>query len=79
MIRAQTYTTNDIERVMKELKKKIHPMNSLGNQDAAEKIVYLKAQDMNETWANHATRELADETTKKSLLDMFDQRYSSNK
>lgn len=78
MIRAQIYTTNVIERVMKELKKRIRPMNSLANQDAAEKIVYLKAQDLNETWANHATRGFADETTKKSLLEMFDQRYSSN-
>ena len=34
------YTTNAIERTVKEMRKRLYPMNSVPNIDAAEKIVY---------------------------------------
>ncbi|WP_212928118.1 IS256 family transposase, partial [Oceanobacillus sp. J11TS1] len=43
IIRPQIYTTNTIERTMKEIKKRTKTMNSLPNEKAVEKIVYLVA------------------------------------
>jgi len=50
-IRSVIYTTNAIERTIKEIRKRLKPMNSLNNLEAAEKIVYLTIQDFNEKWA----------------------------
>ncbi|GMB08364.1 mutator family transposase [Thermolongibacillus altinsuensis] len=50
-IRSVIYTTNAIERTIKEIRKRLKPMNSLSSLEAAEKIVYLTIQDFNEKWA----------------------------
>ncbi|MFD2076970.1 IS256 family transposase [Geobacillus jurassicus] len=50
-IRSVIYTTNAIERTIKEIRKRLKPMNSLNSLEAAEKIVYLTIQDFNEKWA----------------------------
>lgn len=39
-IGARIYTTNAIVRIMKEIHKRLYPMNSLPNVDAAEMIAY---------------------------------------
>lgn len=41
LIKEAIYTSNPIERMNKEIRKRLKPMNSLTNMDAAEKIVYL--------------------------------------
>ncbi|MUT65567.1 IS256 family transposase, partial [Paenibacillus sp. NEAU-GSW1] len=48
LTRRAIYTTNPIERMNKELRKRLKPMNSLTNIEAAEKIIYLQALDYNE-------------------------------
>ncbi|WCK54466.1 transposase [Aneurinibacillus sp. Ricciae_BoGa-3] len=50
-IRGVIYTTNWIERTNKEIRKRLKPMNSLSNLKAAEKIVYLSLQDLQERWS----------------------------
>lgn len=41
------YTTNWIERTIKEIRKRLRPANSLPNEKAAEKLIYLKVIDYN--------------------------------
>lgn len=79
MIRYALYTTNAIERTMKEIRKRIRPMNSLANLAAAEKIVYLFATGYNETWEKRALRGFADDKVKAELRTMFSQRYLDNR
>jgi putative transposase len=43
-IRSVIYTTNAIERTIKEIRKRLKPMNSLSSLEAAEKVVYLTIQ-----------------------------------
>jgi putative transposase len=47
-IRSVIYTTNAIERTIKEIRKRLKPMNSLSSLEATEKVVYLTIQDFNE-------------------------------
>lgn len=46
------YTSNPIERMNKEIRKRLKPMNSLTNMDTAEKIVYLDAIVYNDRFAD---------------------------
>lgn len=46
-IHKAVYTTNWIERANKEIRKRLKPMNSLPNVQAAEKILYLKIIEYN--------------------------------
>ncbi|MBB3908738.1 putative transposase [Anoxybacillus rupiensis] len=50
-IRSVIYMTHAIERTIKEIRKRLKPMNSLSSLEAAEKVVYLTIQDFNEKWA----------------------------
>ena len=67
------YTTNWIERTIKEIRKRLRPMNSLPDIKAAEKIVYLTVQDINEKWSERKLRGFASAYT--CLQDMFKERY----
>jgi transposase-like protein len=69
------YTTNPIERTNKELRKRLKPMNSLTNIEAAEKILYLQALDYNEKWCGRAIRGFVDPGTKEAFEKMYDERY----
>lgn len=77
MIRYALYTTNAIERTIKEIRKRIRPMNSIANLDAAEKIVYLFSKGYNEKWEKRALRGFADPEVQATLRDMFSQRYGT--
>jgi transposase-like protein len=72
-IRSVIYTTNWIERTIKEIRKRLRPMNSFPNIKAAEKIVYLTVQDINEKWSERKLRGFASAYT--CLQDMFKERY----
>lgn len=72
-IRSVIYTTNWIERTIKEIRKRLRPMNSLPDIKAAEKIVYLTVQDINEKWSERKLRGFASAYT--CLQDMFKERY----
>jgi transposase-like protein len=69
------YTSNAIERMNKEFRKRLKPMNSLTNMDAAEKIVYLQCIEYNDTYAERVTPGFGITEVKKKLAEMFDERY----
>lgn len=77
MIRYALYTTNTIERTIKEIRKRIRPMNSIANLEAAEKIVYLFSKGYNEKWEKRALRGFADTDVQATLRNMFSQRYGT--
>ncbi|MBE2928180.1 transposase, partial [Anoxybacillus flavithermus] len=72
-IRSVIYTTNAIERTIKEIRKRLKPMNSLSSLEAAEKVVYLTIQDFNEKWAGRKLRGFAE--AHEALQRMFEERY----
>lgn len=78
LIKEAIYTSNPIERMNKEIRKRLKPMNSLTNMDAAEKIVYLDAIDYNERFSNRVIRGFGDPVVKQKLTAMFEERYPSN-
>jgi len=69
------YTSNPIERTNKEIRKRLRPMNSLTNMDAAEKIVYLESISYNERWSGRVLRGFGDPKTQVALKAMFDKKY----
>jgi len=73
------YTTNPIERMNKELRKRLKPMNSLTNIESAEKIIYLQALDYNEKWCGRAIRGFVDPDTKAKFEQMYKERYGETK
>ena len=68
------YTTNWIERAIKEIRKRLKTKDSLPNQEAAEKLLYLSVVDYNDKWAQRKLRGFS--TAREDLLDMFKRRYS---
>lgn len=75
-IRKVIYTTNWIERTIKEFRKRIRPMNSISTLEAAEKIVYLKIQHINDFWSERRIQGFL--KSKPILKEMFQERYSSS-
>ena len=67
------YTTNWIERTNKEFRKRLKPMNSLPQIEAAEKIIYLQVHAFNDTWSSRNLRGFASAHNK--LQEMFTERY----
>jgi transposase-like protein len=76
-IRKAIYTSNPIERMNKEIRKRLKPMNSLTNMDAAEKIVYLEMLDYNERHTDRVVPGFGMDTVKKKLNELFEARYPS--
>jgi putative transposase len=74
---ARIYTTNAIERTMKEIRKRLYPMNSLPNVDAAEKIAYLVVNDYNQKWATRIIRGFGMATTQAIFKQMYEERYGA--
>jgi transposase-like protein len=79
MIKAAIYTSNPIERMNKEIRKRLRPMNSLPNIEAAEKIVYLFSTEYNEKWSTRVIRGFGDSEVKQALQVMFQERYAPKK
>ena len=71
--RSVMYTINTIQRAIKEIRKRLKPMNSLSSLEAAEKVVYLTIQDFNEKWAGRKLRGFAE--AQEALQRMFEERY----
>lgn len=78
LIKEAIYTSNPIERMNKEFRKRLKPMNSLTNIDAAEKIIYLDTIDYNERFADRVIRGFGDLEVKKKLTELFEERYPSS-
>jgi transposase-like protein len=77
-IKEAIYTSNPIERMNKEIRKRLKPMNSLTNMDAAEKIVYLDVIAYNERFENRVIRGFGDPLVREKLTQMFEERYPSS-
>ncbi|MFM9282477.1 IS256 family transposase [Paenibacillus jiagnxiensis] len=78
LIKDAIYTSNPIERMNKEFRKRLKPMNSLTNIDAAEKIVYLEIIEYNERFANRVIRGFGDTAVTKRLSELFEERYGAS-
>jgi len=76
-IKQAIYTSNPIERMNKEIRKRLRPMNSLTNMDAAEKIVYLEIVEYNERFGSRVTTGFGIPAVKARLVELFDERYPS--
>lgn len=74
-IQSMIYTTNIIERTIKEIKKRTKTMNSLPSEQAAEKIFYLQSMDYNDRWAERKLRGFA--SAYDELQSMFETRYGN--
>jgi len=74
-IKNAIYTSNAIERMNKEFRKRLKPMNSLTNMDAAEKVVYLQCMEYNDMYAERVTPGFGITEVKKKLAMMFEERY----
>ncbi|WP_062495005.1 IS256 family transposase [Paenibacillus sp. 32O-W] len=74
-IKNAIYTSNPIERMNKEFRKRLKPMNSLTNIDAVEKIIYLDIMDYNERYTNRVTTGFGQPGVKEKLVQMFEERY----
>lgn len=72
-IRYAIYTTNWIERTNKEVRKRLKPMNSLTNMNAAEKIVYLTVMNINEKWSERVSAGFA--KVKPEIQKKFKEKY----
>lgn len=74
VIRKVIYTTNWIERTNKEIRKRLKPMNSLPDINAAEKIIYFTVLNFNENWSKRVSEGFA--SAKEKLQEMFNERYN---
>ncbi|WP_337099900.1 IS256 family transposase [Paenibacillus sp. YIM B09110] len=74
-IKNAIYTSNAIERMNKEFRKRLKPMNSLTNMDAAEKVVYLQIIEYNEKYAERVTPGFGMPEVKEKLAELFEERY----
>ncbi|BFH64774.1 IS256 family transposase [Paenibacillus azoreducens] len=77
-IRKAIYTSNPIERMNKEIRKRLKPMNSLTNLDAVEKIVYLDVVEYNQRYADRIIPGFGVPDTKQELRSLFEERYPSS-
>lgn len=75
LIKDAIYTSNPIERMNKEIRKRLKPMNSLTNMEAAEKIIYLDSIAHNDRFADRVIRGFGNSDVKKRLAEMFEERY----
>ncbi len=72
-IQKSIYTTNWIERANKEIRKRLKTMNSLPNEKAAEKILYLKIIDYNYKWSERRLKGFL--AAREKLIQLFEERY----
>lgn len=78
-IKKAIYTSNPIERMNKEIRKRLKPMNSLTNMDAAEKIIYLDVTAYNERFEQRVIPGFGDIEVKRVLAELFETRYGAGK
>ncbi|MDQ7032877.1 MAG: IS256 family transposase [Desulfonauticus sp.] len=72
-IRRVIYTTNLIERTIKEIRKRIKIIGALPSVESAEKFVYLKIAVLNDKWSNRIVRGFLE--AKEEIHKMFSRRY----
>ncbi len=68
------YTTNLIERTIKEIRRRVKVIGALPSVSSVEKFVYLRAAALNDRWANRVVNGFLD--AREEIQEMFSRRYS---
>ena len=55
-IRRSIHSTNLIERLNKEIRRRIKIVDSLPSEESAMKIIYLRSAEINEKWPQRSRR-----------------------
>ena len=74
-IRRSIHSTNLIERMNKEIRRRIKIIDSMPSEESAMKIIYLRAAEINDKWSMRSLRgyyKCIDE-----IREMFQDRYPS--
>ena len=64
---------NIIERMNKEIRRRIKVIDSLPTEESAMKIIYLRVAELNEKWSHRAINGYF--KCKDELMEMFSKRY----
>ena len=72
-IRQTIYTTNWLERAIKEVRRRTKTQESLPSLKAAQKVLYLRTKDINDSWKKQ--RMSGFKQAKPKLEEMFSDRY----
>jgi len=68
------YTTNLIERTIKEIRKRIKVIGALPSVNSVEKLVYLRVATLNDKWSDKVVNGFLE--AKEEIQKMFSRRYS---
>ena len=72
-IRRSKHSTNLIERMNKEIRRRIKIIYSLPSEESAMKFIYLSAADINERWSQRMLRGFY--KSMDGIREMFQERY----
>ena len=72
-IRRSIHSTNLIERMNKEIRRRIKIIDSLPSEESAIKIIYLRSAEINEQWSLRSLRGFY--KCKDEIREMFQKRY----
>ncbi len=72
-IRRSIHSTNLIERMNKEIRRRIKIIDSLPSEESAMKIIYLRSAEINEAWSQRSLRGFY--KCKDEIREMFQMRY----
>ena len=72
-IRRSLHSSNIIERMNKEIRRRLKVIDSLPTESAAMKIIYLRIAELNERWSHRVIKGYF--KCKDEIRDMFRERY----
>ena len=73
-IQRMIYTTNLIERTIKEIRKRVKVIGALPSVNAVEKFVYLRVAILNDRWSSRVVNGFLE--AREGIQEMFLRRYS---
>ncbi len=73
-IQRVVYTTNLIERTIKEIRRRVKVIGSLPSVSSVEKFVYLRVAMLNVRWSNRVVNGFLE--AREEIQEMFSRRYS---
>ena len=68
------YTTNLIERTIKEIRKRVKVIGALPSVGSVEKFIYLRVVMLNDKWSNRVVNGFLE--SREEIQEMFSRRYS---
>jgi transposase-like protein len=75
-IRRYLYTTNQLERLAKEVKRRTNGVEVFCNEDAAEKLLYLVLSQLDEAWGARGLGDLRKSGWEATMLTRHSRRYT---